>query len=55
MVSIFEVFDADAPELRKSKLVTKTKFEQALLLFNQKKCQEAEQLCSECLCFNPRD
>jgi predicted ATPase/class 3 adenylate cyclase len=55
MVSIFEVFDADPPEIREGKLITKTAFEQALLLYNLQKVREAEQLFTHCLRLNPMD
>jgi class 3 adenylate cyclase len=55
MVSIFEVFDADPPEIREGKLITKTAFEQALLLYNLQKIREAEQLFTHCLRLNPMD
>jgi adenylate cyclase len=51
----FEVFDAAAPQLREGKLVTRTIFEQALLLYNQKEFKEAKQLFTKCLQLNPTD
>ncbi len=54
-MSIFEVFDADPPEIREGKLITKTAFEQALLLYNLQKVREAEELFAHCLRLNPMD
>lgn len=55
MVSVFEVFDADSPEIREGKLVTKTSFETALFLYHQGKISEAAPLFQECLNLNPGD
>ncbi|MFB2918926.1 adenylate/guanylate cyclase domain-containing protein [Aerosakkonema funiforme] len=54
-VSIFEVFDADPPEIREGKLATATVFEQALLLYNQDNYVDAEQMFRDCLSINPLD
>lgn len=54
-VSVFEVFDADPPEIRKGKLATKSIFEQALWLYNQQSYQEATQRLQDCLDLNPLD
>jgi class 3 adenylate cyclase/FixJ family two-component response regulator len=54
-VSIFEVFDADQPEIREGKLATSLTFTQALLLFKSGKLGEAEQLFADCLRQNPGD
>ncbi len=54
-VSIFEVFDADLPEIRTGKLKTKVTFEQAVLLASQKQLTEAAKLFQECLVINPHD
>jgi PAS domain S-box-containing protein len=54
-VSVYEIFDADPPEIKLAKLNTKTIFEQGLLLYNQEKIQEAESLFQECLKVNPED
>jgi predicted ATPase/class 3 adenylate cyclase len=54
-VSIFEVFDADPSEIREGKLITRTVFEEALLLYNQQKFREAEQVFADCLRLNPMD
>jgi class 3 adenylate cyclase len=54
-VSVYEVFDADRPEIREAKLATKREFEQALLLYNMGCLSEATQLLEECLSKNPLD
>jgi PAS domain S-box-containing protein len=54
-VSVFEVFDADKPEIREGKLATKRNFEQALLLYNLGNFREAAQGFQDCLHQNPRD
>ncbi len=54
-VSVYEVFDADPPKIRDSKLVTKTAFEEALLLYNVHSFSEAAQLFEDCLRLNPED
>ena len=55
MVTVYEVFAADPPELRQKKLETKTIFEQALVLYNSDNCGEAIRLFSACLEINPND
>jgi len=54
-VSLFEVFDADQPEIREGKLATSQTFTKALLLFKLGKLGEAEQLFADCLRQSPRD
>ncbi|MCW6035293.1 HAMP domain-containing protein [Spirulina subsalsa FACHB-351] len=54
-VSVFEVFDADPPELYKGKQKTKTRFEQALLCYYMGDLAEAIQLFAQCLSLNPQD
>lgn len=54
-VSVYEVFDADPPKIRDSKLATKTAFEEALLLYHLHSFQEAAQLFEECLRLNLED
>ncbi|MEB3280243.1 MAG: adenylate/guanylate cyclase domain-containing protein [Lyngbya sp.] len=54
-VSVFEVFDADFPELKQKKLETKTRFELAITYYYQEKYHQAAQLFSECLAENPTD
>lgn len=54
-VSVYEVFDADPPKIRESKLVTKTAFEEALLLYHLHSFPEAAQLFDDCLRLIPED
>jgi class 3 adenylate cyclase len=54
-VTVFEVFDADIPEIREGKLVTKKEFELALLLYNQGSFREAAQRFQDVLNINPKD
>ncbi|MEO1349315.1 MAG: response regulator [Cyanobacteria bacterium J06635_15] len=54
-ISVYEVFDADPPELRDRKLATKTAFETALLSYYQKKFDPAAQGFEACLAQNPTD
>lgn len=55
MISVFEVFDADPPELKEGKLNTKTFFEQAIAIYSLNHYAEAASLFSECLRQNPGD
>ncbi|WP_293121878.1 PAS domain S-box protein [Microcoleus sp. bin38.metabat.b11b12b14.051] len=55
MVTVYEVFAADPPELRQKKLETKTMFEQALVFYNSDRLVEATRLFSTCLQINPGD
>jgi Adenylate cyclase, family 3 (some proteins contain HAMP domain) len=48
MVTVYEVFAADPPELRQKKLETKTMFEQALVFYNINRFAEATKLFSAC-------
>ncbi len=54
-VSVYEVFDADLPEIREVKSATKTLFEQALLLYTLGAFSEAIKLFTTCLSQNPTD
>jgi class 3 adenylate cyclase len=54
-VSVYEVFEADPPKIRETKLATKTAFEEALLLYNLHFFKNASQLFEECLHLNPED
>ncbi len=54
-VSIFEVFDADPPAIRSGKLQMKTRFEEALTLFNMGYCEGALQGFEACLKATPND
>ncbi|MEQ9482314.1 MAG: CHASE2 domain-containing protein [Coleofasciculus sp. F4-SAH-05] len=55
MVSVFEIFEADPPELRSVKLMTKPDFEKALFLYSKHLFKEAAQIFQECLPINPVD
>ena len=55
MVTVYEVFAADAPELRQKKLETKTIFEQGLVFYHLNRFIEATKLFSACLQHNPVD
>ncbi|MBW4492153.1 MAG: CHASE2 domain-containing protein [Oscillatoria princeps RMCB-10] len=55
MVTVYEVFDADPPEVKEGKSVTRTDFEEALLLYNIKAFRDAAQLFQHCLQVNPGD
>jgi adenylate cyclase len=55
MVTVYEVFAADLPELRQKKLETKTRFEQGLVFYNSERFVEATRLFSACLQINPGD
>ena len=54
-VTVYEIFDADAPEIREKKLTTKLEFEQALLLYHLEKFSVAAKLFEYCLYINPTD
>lgn len=54
-VAVFEVFDADIPEIREGKLVTKTAFEEALMLYSRQFFNEAAKIFEDCLFKNPED
>ncbi|NES64594.1 MAG: AAA family ATPase, partial [Okeania sp. SIO2D1] len=54
-VALFEVFDADPPELKDVKISTKEKFEKAVLLFHQELFTEAADLFQECLEYGQGD
>ena len=55
MVTIYEVFAADPPEMRQKKLDTKTTIEQGLVFYNCDRFVEATRLFSACLQINPGD
>ncbi|MFM9266260.1 PAS domain S-box protein [Tychonema sp. BBK16] len=55
MVTVYEVFAADLPELRQKKSDTKTIFEQALVSYHANRFIEATILFSACLEQNPAD
>jgi len=54
-VAVFEVFDGDEPDIKQSKLATKTMFEQGVLLYYQRQMQQAAQHFELVLEMNPRD
>jgi class 3 adenylate cyclase len=55
VVTVYEVFDGDSPEIREGKLVTKIEFEQALLLYERGSFNEAVQRFQDVLSINPKD
>ncbi|MBD2460387.1 adenylate/guanylate cyclase domain-containing protein [Oscillatoria sp. FACHB-1407] len=55
LVTVYEVFDADPPDLREGKLSTADLFTEALALFNERRYREATRLLENCLDQNPRD
>ncbi len=55
MVTFFEVFDADPPEILEGKKITKHKFEEAMVSYHQEKFNQAAQLFQDCLSKNPDD
>jgi adenylate cyclase len=54
-VTIYEIFDADIPEIRDGKLSTLKIYEEAMLLYHEKRVKEAGKLFEECLQQNPED
>ena len=54
-VAVFEVFDGDEPDIKQSKLATKTMFEEGVLLYYQRQMQQAAQTFKVVLEMNPRD
>jgi TolA-binding protein len=54
-VSVYEIFDAEPPEIRAGKLATKQEFEQGLLLYYMGSLGEAAHRFQECLHVNPSD
>ncbi|WP_428013196.1 CHASE2 domain-containing protein [Baaleninema sp.] len=54
-VSVFEVFDADPPELKAAKLNQRTDFEQAVMQYHLKSYREAAGLFGYCLEHNRND
>ncbi len=54
-VTVFEIFEADQPEIREGKFVTKSDFEQALLFYNLGNFTEAAQRFQAVLSINPAD
>lgn len=54
-VTIFEVFDADAPEIVQAKRERRSPFEQAVKLYTQAQVTEALALFEDCLSHCPQD
>jgi predicted ATPase/class 3 adenylate cyclase/GAF domain-containing protein/tRNA A-37 threonylcarbamoyl transferase component Bud32 len=54
-VTVYEVFDADPPEIKQAKLVTLELFAEARALYSEGKLFEAARLFSECWRQNPGD
>ncbi|HSF73997.1 MAG TPA: adenylate/guanylate cyclase domain-containing protein [Microcoleus sp.] len=54
-VTVYEVFDADFPEVKAGKLATLQLFTEALSLYNMKNFREAAGLFADCLGQNPGD
>jgi Amt family ammonium transporter len=54
-ISVFEVFNADPPELREAKLASKTEFEQSIVQFYQKMFAEAIANFQACLAIHSGD
>ncbi len=54
-VSVYEIFDADLPEIREYKLISKTIFEKAILHYNLGNFAQAISLLESCLNLNPQD
>lgn len=54
-VSVYEIFDADLPEIREYKLMTKTAFEKAILYYNLGDFAQGASLMENCLNLNPKD
>jgi signal transduction histidine kinase/class 3 adenylate cyclase/CheY-like chemotaxis protein len=54
-ISIFEIFDADPPELKAGKQLTKTQLEQGITYYTLGQFAEAASFFAECLQHNPGD
>lgn len=54
-VTVYEVFDADAPEIRTAKLENLHIYNEAMLLCERKEFREAGKLFEQCLRTNPND
>jgi len=55
LITIYEVFDADLPEIREGKLATLDMFTEAILLYNRQNYKKAVELFQDCLRQNPGD
>lgn len=54
-ITVYEVFDADLPEIKEGKLATIETFTEALSLYNEGNLVKANTLFEECLRVNPGD
>lgn len=54
-VTVYEVFDADPPEIREAKLANLNLYSEAMVLYDRKEFREAGKLFDECLRTNPGD
>ncbi|MDY6784022.1 MAG: ammonium transporter [Cyanobacteriota bacterium] len=54
-ITLFEIFEADPPQLREAKIESKTKFERGVVLFHQKQFAEARHYFENCLDLNSGD
>ncbi|WP_293127916.1 adenylate/guanylate cyclase domain-containing protein [Microcoleus sp. bin38.metabat.b11b12b14.051] len=54
-VIVYEVFDADPPDIRAAKLANLSVYTEAMLLCDRKQFREAGKLFEECLRTNPND
>jgi class 3 adenylate cyclase/GAF domain-containing protein len=55
LVTVYEVFDADMPEVKEGKFATLETFSEALSLYNEQQFYAAAQLFDECCRQNPGD
>ncbi|MEG4852559.1 AAA family ATPase [Microcoleus sp. B5-D4] len=55
LVTVYEVFDADGPEIKQGKLATLQLFAEALEIYSERKFGEAARLFAECWRQNPGD
>ncbi|MBW4678819.1 MAG: AAA family ATPase [Microcoleus vaginatus WJT46-NPBG5] len=54
-VTVYEVFDANPPEIKEAKLATLPLFAEALAFYSEGKLTEAARLFKDCLCQNQGD
>jgi adenylate cyclase len=54
-VAVFEVFDADPPDVKEGKLSTQAVFEQGVTLYHQQSFKESASFLEICLDLNPSD
>ncbi|MEL6383395.1 MAG: AAA family ATPase, partial [Cyanobacteria bacterium J06626_18] len=54
-VTVYEVFNHNEPALRDAKMRTKMMFEEGILLYNNKRFNEAYRCFDECFSYNPDD